>query len=343
MAQLNRILRAFGNDGSAATRFSCVRQVVCVMALSAVLWSADAAAQAIPPTCPNDLGTANIIDHDFTVSFCELCEIGTVRIDIENPYRRVDDADFSDIVITENLLASGLTYVSNSTRFSTNNVPTPPVVQPAVSGPNGSVLTWTLSNLFVLEGRPNNGGGGDPFADRRVRRPAARGRRRGRAGWRRSHDRGRGRIHAELRADLPPHEHDRTGTLPLQEPEPEIIKTGRNVDAGQGSGQYSDPVYGHENDDVIWRLEVRNNGDADLQDLKLSDLFDPGNFDFDYICDSEADATSVATGGGPGGCSPASDATSLPDISVQQLFGGGANPTSWRRRAATISTTSWAR
>ncbi|MGI9342556.1 MAG: hypothetical protein ACR2QV_06875, partial [Gammaproteobacteria bacterium] len=285
------------------------------MALSAVLWSADAAAQAIPPTCPNDLGTANIIDHDFTVSFCELCEIGTVRIDIENPYRRVDDADFSDIVITENLLASGLTYVSNSTRFSTNNVPTPPVVQPAVSGPNGSVLTWTLSNLFVLEGRPNNGGGGGTRSltvEFDVRRHAAVGE--------------EGLVAAdrtiEAEVEFTPsceltYRHTSTsgpGLLPLQEPAPEIIKTGRNVDAGQGSGQYSDPVYGHENDDVIWRLEVRNNGDADLQDLKLSDLFDPGNFDFDYICDNEGDATSVATGGGAGGCAPASDATSLPDI-----------------------------
>ena len=48
--------------------------------------------------------TASTIDHDFTVSFCELCAVGTVRIEIENPFRNSDDADFSDIVITENLL-----------------------------------------------------------------------------------------------------------------------------------------------------------------------------------------------------------------------------------------------
>ena len=160
MAQLNLILRAFNGSGSLAARFRFVRQAVFAMALSAVLWSAEAGAQAIPPSCPNNLGTVSIIDHDFTVSFCELCDVGTVRLDIENPYRRVDDADFSDIVIRENLAASGLTYVPGSTRFTANNVAPPPVVQPVVSGPNGSVLTWTLSNQFELEGRPNGGGGG---------------------------------------------------------------------------------------------------------------------------------------------------------------------------------------
>ena len=67
--------------------------------------------------------------------------------------------------------------------------------------------------------------------------------------------------------------------LPLREPLPEIIKAGRNLDAGQGPGSYSDPVYGHENDDVIWRIEVRNNGLADLQDFKFSDSMIPGNFE----------------------------------------------------------------
>ena len=36
--------------------------------------------------------------------------------------RNNDDADFSDIVVTENLLASGLTYVPGSTSFDTDNV-----------------------------------------------------------------------------------------------------------------------------------------------------------------------------------------------------------------------------
>ena len=98
---------------------------------------------------------ADLIDHDFSVSFCELCEIGTVRIEIENPFRNNDDADFTDIVITEDLRASGLTYVPNSTQFTGNGVTAPPNVQPAVGGPNNSVLTWTLLGSYVLPTRPN--------------------------------------------------------------------------------------------------------------------------------------------------------------------------------------------
>ena len=327
MAQFNPISRVFDGKGSKAAHLSFVRQAVVLTALFTVLCSTEAAAQAIPPSCPSNLGTVSIIDHNFTVSYCELCGTGTVTLEIENPYRRVDDADFSDIVITENLAASGLTYVPGTTRFTANNVAPPPVVEPVVSGPNGSVLTWTLSNQFELEGRPNGGGGGSIRSltvEFDVRRAPAVGE--------------EGLVLAdrtiEAEVEFTPsceatYRHTSTtgpGLLPLNEPEPQIIKTGRNLDAGQGPGQYSDPVYGHENDDVIWRIEVRNNGDADLQDLELSDLFDPGNFDFDYICDNEADAASAASGGGVGGCRPATDATSLPDISVQQLFGGGANP-----------------
>ena len=42
-----------------------------------------------------------------------------------------------------------------------------------------------------------------------------------------------------------------TQTLPLREPDPGIVKTGRNVDASQGVADYSNPVFAHANDDVI--------------------------------------------------------------------------------------------
>ena len=68
-------------------------------------------AQPVPDGCPASLGTADIIRHDFSVSFCELCDVGTVRIVIENPFQTWNDVDFSEIVVTEDLMASGLTYV----------------------------------------------------------------------------------------------------------------------------------------------------------------------------------------------------------------------------------------
>ena len=50
----------------------------------AFLVFAAGSAQAQDASCPVNLGTANVIDHDFSVSFCELCETGTVRIEVEN-------------------------------------------------------------------------------------------------------------------------------------------------------------------------------------------------------------------------------------------------------------------
>jgi hypothetical protein len=198
-----------------------------------------AGAQAQDASCPANLGTANIIDHDFSVSFCELCATGTVRIEIENPFRNNDDADFSDIVVTENLLASGLTYVPNSTRFFPSNVAAPPVVQPAVNGPNGSVLTWTLSNQFELEAR--NGGNEGLAIEFEVRRhPAV-----GDEGLVAANRNINAQIEFTPSCDLNFRQTSSTGNgeLPLLEPEPEIIKLGRNLDAGQGG--YTDTIYGH--------------------------------------------------------------------------------------------------
>ena len=124
-------------------------KIVLLALAASLLFAEQASAQAVPATCPAALGTADIIEHDFSVSFCELCELGTVRIVVENPFRRQDDVDFSDIVIREDLMSSGLTYVPGSTAFSGSNISVPPVVAPSVSGPNGSML----SSLGVITSR----------------------------------------------------------------------------------------------------------------------------------------------------------------------------------------------
>jgi hypothetical protein len=291
--------------------------------LAGMLFSLPASAQAIPPSCPSGLATTDLIDHDFSVSFCELCEIGTVRIEIENPFRNNDDADFSDIVVTENLLASGLTYVPGTTSFDTDNVPTPPVVEPVVSGTNGSVLTWTLSDQFVMDTRSNGAGSG---AIRRlrvefnVRRHPSVGEE-GLVGANRNID---AQVEFTPSCDTGYRHTASTGPgeLPLREPEPEVIKTGRVVDAGQGAGQYTSTIYGHENDDAIWRIEVINNGTADLQDFVFDDTMQPGNFEIDWICDSEGEANGAATGGGTGDCESVGPTTDLNNVDVAQLFGG---------------------
>ena len=144
--EANTIAPARGRRLSKTLRM--LRRSVAGFVLLGLLWSTQAAAQAIPPNCPSNLGTANVIDHDFSVSFCELCSTGTVTLEIENPYRDADDADFSDLVITEDLQISGLTYVPGTTRFSTDNVPTPPVVEPVVSGDGTSEIGGIQILLF---------------------------------------------------------------------------------------------------------------------------------------------------------------------------------------------------
>ena len=309
-----------------ATGVKVARQGLVLSALALLMLSSESHAQAVPASCPANLGTANIVSHDFSVSFCELCDVGTVRMVIENPYDQADQVDMSDIAITENLQISGLTYLPGTTRFTAVNTPAPPLVEPVVSGGDGSVLTWTLDSNYTIDAPLINNGGNAPrlTLEFDVRRHSNVGEE-GLVGANRSIE-----ASVEFTPNCEPaYVHTSTsgpGVLPLREPEPVIIKTGRNVDAGQGSGSYSDPVYGHADDDVIWRVEVQNNGEADLQDLLFSDLFQPGNFEIDYICDSEADANSAATGGGVGGCRVSPDPTDLPDISVAALFGGGANP-----------------
>ncbi len=325
MARTDNNTRAPRDRGSPAGYSTCLRRAIGGAALALLLWCSPAKAQSVPPGCPANLATADIVNHDFTVSFCELCDVGTVRLVIENPYRRQDDVDFTDIVITEDLMISGLTYLPGTTRFSASNTPTPPLVEPVVSGPNGSVLTWTLSDQYTMEGSSGGFGNQPSLAvEFDVRRHVAVGEE-GLVAANRTIE---GAVEFAPSCDLSYRHTDTTGpgVLPLREPVPQIIKTARNVDAGQGPGSYSDPVYGHRNDDVIWRIEVRNSGLADLQDLLFSDAIQPGNFEIDYVCETEADATSAASGGGAGNCVAVPGVTQLLDLSVADLFGGGPGP-----------------
>ena len=72
MAQFHKTARVIGGNNAATARFEFVRRAVYLMALVTSLWSAETSAQAVPANCPSNLATADIINHDFTVSFCEL-------------------------------------------------------------------------------------------------------------------------------------------------------------------------------------------------------------------------------------------------------------------------------
>ncbi len=301
---------------------------VALLALLACWLPAERAAAQVPATCPAQLGTADLIDHDLSVSFCELCNTGTVRIVIENPLGfQVGAGDFSGLVVTENLQASGLTYVPGTTTFTGNNVAPPPVVEPVVSGATGSVLSWTLDPSFVLpEDPPGNGNRAQLVIQFQVERASPPLTEEGLVTANRTIA-----ASVELTPECAPGDRYSTSTgndvLPLREPEPRIIKQGRNVDAGQGNGRWSDPVYGHENDDVIWRIRVLNDGNAPLQDFRFDDSIVPGNFDINYVCDSNADATAAANGTPPARCvALGGTTTTINNFDVAAAFGNGANP-----------------
>ncbi|MDH3213764.1 MAG: hypothetical protein OEM05_14885, partial [Myxococcales bacterium] len=100
-----------------------------LLAIAALSLPVARASAQVPPTCPPELGAADLIDNVFSVSFCELCDTGTVRIVVENPIQVAPgDVDLSQIVVTEDLRASGLTYVPGTTTFQGVNVAPPPVI-----------------------------------------------------------------------------------------------------------------------------------------------------------------------------------------------------------------------
>jgi uncharacterized repeat protein (TIGR01451 family)/fimbrial isopeptide formation D2 family protein len=267
------------------------------------------------------------ITHQLSISYCELCGIGQVTVRFSYPGN--NNPDLTNLVITENLGGSGLTYIPGTTTFAVNNGTAPVSVDPAVGGTNGSVLTWNLGG-YVLPAALGGGGGSTQFLDVtfQVRRADAVSQE-GLVTASRTvvSDIAYSTINEPL--GFTPCSDTRTSgsqTLPLREPLPAITKLGRNVDANQGSGQYSNPLHGHNNDDVIWRIEVRNNGLAGLQDLRFDDLMQgTDNLIINYACPSEAAATAVATNNGtaPGGTICVAASNTISDFIVTAPFGQG--------------------
>ncbi len=273
--------------------------------------------------CTPSLSSNSYIQHDLTNSYCELCGIGQVHILVTNPR---DSDDLSGIVVTENLGTSGLTYVPGSTVFVGTNVAAPASFEPVVSGTNGSILTWTFAPGFVLQGRPGGPGNKQGIEIRYQIRRATPG----------VNEEGLTLVNRTITAQVQftpscqvtiPYTDSDTGELPIRQPVPYVTKQGRNVDAGQGG--YSDPVYGNENDDVIWRLRVENRGLANMQALILDDVMGTGNFNINYACPDETAALAVANNNGalPGGspCIAVAPGNSLPNFSVNDPFGNPGN------------------
>lgn len=118
----------------------------------------------------------------------------------------------------------------------------------------------------------------------------------------------------------------------VRRPVVNVFKQGWNVDAGQTEATRSDTVFGHDDDDVVWRLNISNSGNADLQDLRIDDVLARADvMNANYVCPTAAAATAVANNNGvlPAGstcvATQAKTGTILDDWDVKNPFGAHAN------------------
>ena len=87
------------------------------------------------------------LSHDSNNSFCELCNEGEIRLLVTN----TGSVLLTDVDVTENLMASGLTYVPNSTSYLVDGVAGPaPLAEPVVGGLNGELINWTAAQIPEL-------------------------------------------------------------------------------------------------------------------------------------------------------------------------------------------------
>ncbi len=293
---------------------------------------------ALAAPCDIKPGTPDIVRHDLSASYCELCSYGYITIVVSNPY---EGADMTNMMVVENLGASGLTYTDvsglSSVTYSVNGGPQQAGGRPAVAG---NELTWTSAEIAPLDDLDFDAdlfdvatltitfavarSGGVSDQEELVNAPRD--------------IQARLTYTAEYVDDPPgpppPVTYQCAGTpttvstgfdlLPLREPVPNVFKAGRNVDASQTG--YADTVYGNNNDDVIWRVTVTNSGQAGLEDLIFSDDMQTGSLDMAWICPTEAMAEQVANSNGtsvPAACDAINN--NLNNYDVDDPFGNPAN------------------
>lgn len=303
---------------------------------SSVLTILIAISVAMAAPCDNTAGDP-FVRHDLTASpstsssYCELCGIGYITIVISNPFDR--HTDMINMTVEEDLGTSGLTY-AGSIQAWVNGTPVAGPSGPVISGANNQILTWTSAEIPDLArlAANNHSSTATTITIRFSVERAAPFTREDLITASRditvSLD-----YTAEDVSGVPaicpgtPASASDSDTLPLREPNPTVTKLGRNVDAGQDAGEYTQQVYGNIDDDIIWRIEVGNAGTADLQDLELTDVLDVGSLgitDLLYICDSEAAATNAAVTGSAGACATFPGGNSLTEYDVDLPF---ASPT----------------
>lgn len=282
-----------------------------IFSFLAVLLSAEAAF-AVP--CPSSSDVSIVHQPQ---SYSELCGVGsvTIRFTYEDP----SNPPITNIVIRENFGTSGLVPIPGTTTFSVNYGSAPTPIDPVFSG---GQWEWDLGT-YILD--PAQNSSNDQYLDITFEVRRANG----------EDEEGLYTANRSLTASMSytTDTHtcgalSNTSTISLNRPQPTINKLGRNVDADQGS--FRDTIYGHNNDDVIWRIQIDNNGLADMQDVRFDDVMNTGNMAINYACASAGSANTIAgnNGGGaiPGDCVAASNTlTAWPIIDPF----GAAGTTNW--------------
>jgi uncharacterized repeat protein (TIGR01451 family)/fimbrial isopeptide formation D2 family protein len=264
---------------------------------------------------PCDLkpGPPDYIQHDLSSSYCELCGYGYISIVITNP---LEGADMVNMTVSEDLTASGLAFDLGAPQSVTYSVNGGGFVPPLSYPTDGAQsITWTaaqISDLALLPFEPSM----SSFSTIEIRFAV---RAAGSSEIDLVDDSRQVRASLTYTAQytnpfpppavvtcpgMPATETTGLDSVPLREPLPQLYKRGRNIDADQDG--WSQTVYGHEFDDVIWRIQIRNNGLADLQDLVLDDRMTADtNLEINYVCATAGAAAAVAAadGVGPGACS----------------------------------------
>ncbi|MCG6939587.1 MAG: DUF11 domain-containing protein [Gammaproteobacteria bacterium] len=245
---------------------------------------------------------SNVITHVAGTSYCEFCDTGEIHIRITNP----TTAAFQNITLAEDLQSLGLTYISGSTTSTIGGAADPSI--------SGTQLTWTSAQIPALA---SLAAGNtleisfrvSTYTEAMILADPNRN------------------IIASMSFDMACLAGSQlldTGQfeLPIRQPVPQLLKQARNYDAAQNT--WANTVYGNQNDDVIWRVRVRNQGAADMEALLMNDAI-TGNFDINYICPTLADANAIGANNGvlPGASPCVAMAT---PFDVDDPFGNIADP-----------------
>ncbi|WP_444933686.1 isopeptide-forming domain-containing fimbrial protein [Microbulbifer sp. JTAC008] len=286
-----------------------------LLVCAAILLAAPQAfAQSSCPSITDDPAGFNILSHRSGQSWCVLCGDGQVTIEVDVPsiFSGLSGTQsIQNIVIRENLGSSGLEYVTGSTSVSSGFV----LGEPTISG---TTITWDQNDLSALAERDENTTLTITFnvrsQDDEEEELVLKNR----------------TLNATATFDYcsyPTTTDTHSMELAIREPEPSMDKRGRNIDAAQTN--YTNNVYGNIEDDVIWRIRISNDGDADMQDARFDDLMSNPNMDINYACPSESAAEAVANNNGvaPGGSSCVSASNSINNFELDGNFSSGSGRT----------------